>query len=77
MSTPTQRYEQIAADLEERIRSGEFPPGATLPSRAQLHAHYGASASVIDKAMMLLRVKGLTETTPGVSVSVKDPLPPG
>lgn len=74
---PMQRYEEVAADLERRIRGGEFPPGAALPSRAQLRGQYTVSGSVVDKAMMLLRVKGLTETTPGVSVSVKDPLPPG
>lgn len=73
----TQRYEQIAADLEERIRSGEFPPGAVLPSRSQLREHYDVSQSVLDKAFMILRAKKLTVTTPGVSVSVIDPLPPG
>ncbi len=74
---PTQRYEQVAADLEGRIRSGEFPPGAVLPSRARLREQYDVSQSVIDKAFMILRAKNLTETTPGVSVSVRDPLPPG
>lgn len=78
-----QRYEQLAADLERRIREGEFPPGSSMPSRSRLRVEYahlavGAerlSQSVIDKAMMILRAKGLIETQPGVAVLVKDPLP--
>jgi hypothetical protein len=37
---PGYRYEQIADDLAERIKSGEFPPGSKLPSRRELIEHY-------------------------------------
>lgn len=82
---PDQAYEQVAADLERRIREGEFAPGSRLPSRAQLRIQYArhalgaaekVSGSVIDKAMLILKMKGLTETLPGVAVLVADPLPP-
>lgn len=76
-------YEQLAAHLENRIRSGEFPPGSALPSRSTLRKEYGwivgkdeVSQSVIDKAFAILRFKRLTVTQPGVAVKVRDPLPP-
>lgn len=79
---PDQIYEQVAADLERRIREGEFPPGARLPSRAQLREQYAhlavgerLSGSVIDKAMMILRARGLTDTLPGVAVFVREQCP--
>ncbi|SNS98670.1 regulatory protein, gntR family [Asanoa hainanensis] len=69
---PQYRYEQIAEDLEARIESGEFPPGSKLPSRSQLTAHYGVTEPVIDRSMLVLRLKGLTETLFGVGVFVKE-----
>lgn len=70
---PAQRYEQVAEDLRRKIQSGEYPPGSRLPSRAHLMRHYGVSDTVIGKAMMLLRVEGLTETLAGVGVIVVEP----
>jgi GntR family transcriptional regulator len=70
---PRYRYEQIADDLEERIRTGEFAPGSKLPSRRELTEHYDVTPPVIDRAMQNLRAKGLTETLPGVGVYVAEP----
>lgn len=70
-----QRYEQVADDLLSKIRSGEYPPGSQLPSRAQLIEIYDVSESVIEKAMWILRREGWTETLSGVGVFVVDPLP--
>lgn len=76
---PDQIYEQVAADLERRIDNGEFPPGSRLPSRAQLREQYAhlstrplLSGNVVDKAMMILRARGLTDTLPGVAVYVRE-----
>lgn len=69
---PKQRYEQVADDLRRRIAVGEFPPGSKLPSRRELGTEYEASDTVIDKAMFLLRLDGLTETLPGVGVYVSE-----
>ncbi|MFD1085825.1 winged helix-turn-helix domain-containing protein [Micromonospora andamanensis] len=62
----------MADDLAERIASGEFPPGSKLPSRRELIEHYGVTEPVIDRAMQVLRIKGMTETLPGVGVYVTD-----
>ena len=69
---PRYRYEQIADDLAERIASGEFPPGCKLPSRRELIQHYSVTEPVIDRAMQVLRIKGMTETLPGVGVFVTE-----
>ncbi|WFE65678.1 GntR family transcriptional regulator [Micromonospora sp. WMMD714] len=67
---PRYRYEQIADDLAGRIKSGEFPPGSKLPSRRELIEQYDVTEPVIDRAMQVLRIKGMTETLPGVGVFV-------
>ncbi|MET3427331.1 DNA-binding FadR family transcriptional regulator [Actinoplanes tereljensis] len=69
---PRYRYEEIGDDLEKRIEAGEFPPGSRLPSRRELTAHYEVTAPVIDRAMQILRIKGITETLAGVGVYVRD-----
>lgn len=69
-----QRYEEVADDLVRKIRSGEYPPGSQLPSRARLCELYGVSESVIEKAMWILRREKLTETLPGVGVFVAAPV---
>ena len=69
---PRYRYEEIADDLRKRIDAGEFPPGSRLPSRRELTAHYDVTAPVIDRAMQILRVLGITETLAGVGVYVRD-----
>ncbi|SNY58160.1 winged helix-turn-helix domain-containing protein [Paractinoplanes atraurantiacus] len=69
---PRYRYEEIATDLEKRIEAGEFPPGSRLPSRRQLIEQYEVTEPVIDRAMLILRVKGITETLSGVGVYVRE-----
>jgi DNA-binding FadR family transcriptional regulator len=69
---PRYRYEEIADDLRKRIEAGEFPPGSRLPTRRELTAHYDVTEPVIDRAMQILRVLGVTETLAGVGVFVRD-----
>ncbi|MET3428112.1 DNA-binding GntR family transcriptional regulator [Actinoplanes tereljensis] len=69
---PRYRYEEIAIDLQKRIDGGEFPPGARLPSRRELIEQYEVTEPVIDRAMLILRVKGITETLSGVGVYVRE-----
>lgn len=47
--------DQIAADLTERIRRGEYAPGSQLPTYAALAALYSVSESTISTVMRLLR----------------------
>jgi GntR family transcriptional regulator len=69
---PKQRYEEVADILRARIQDGTYTPGAKLPSRSQLREEFQASDTVIDKAMMMLRVAGFTESLAGVGVFARD-----
>lgn len=64
-------YERIADEMTERIKSGEFPPGSKLPSRAELCAEYEVSDFVADRVFLTLRMRGMTETVPGRGVYVR------
>lgn len=44
-------YGQVRWDLYERIRRGEFSPGASLPSEERLCAEYGVSRITIRRAL--------------------------
>lgn len=61
------RYEQIAANLRDRITSGEWPPGTKLPSRIELGEQYGVSAGAMarpiadlcaDRVLISIRASG-------------------
>jgi GntR family transcriptional regulator len=67
---PKYPYEVVADSIRERIRSGTYPPGSKLPSRAELCAEFGVSDIVVGSAMRILKTEGLTETLPGVGVYV-------
>ena len=44
-------YAGIAADVTDRIRQGEFPRGAKLPSYRQLADSYGVSVETVKRAL--------------------------
>lgn len=53
------RYESLAADLAESIRSGLLRPGDRLPSVRQTSASRGVSPSTVFQAYYLLEAQGL------------------
>jgi DNA-binding GntR family transcriptional regulator len=57
-------YLAIAADLERRIKAGEWPPGEKLPHRVDLAKEYKASRATIDNAVGVLEGKGLAWAVP-------------
>ncbi|WP_434741879.1 winged helix-turn-helix domain-containing protein [Micromonospora sp. SH-82] len=73
---PQYAYQRVAEDMTRRIESGEFPPGARLPSRAELCAEYEVSSFVADRVFLILKMNGLTESLPGAGVYVKESAPP-
>ena len=52
---------RIRSDLESKIRSGEWPPGARIPTEHELVAHYGCARMTVHKAITALVVAGLIE----------------
>lgn len=61
---------QIADDLSDRIRSGEYPPGSQLPSLRELAGLYSVSVSTIQRAQELAKDRGLVIGSPGRGVYV-------
>ncbi|MCU1498653.1 MAG: putative GntR family transcriptional regulator [Acidimicrobiales bacterium] len=61
----TIRYRDIAADVRERVASGEFAGGRLLPSESELSGHYSASRVTIRKALEALRAEGLVDARQG------------
>jgi len=52
---------RIRADLEGKVRSGEWPPGARIPTEHELMAHYGCARMTVHKAITALVAVGLIE----------------
>ncbi|MFW0796829.1 FCD domain-containing protein [Gordonia sp. CPCC 205515] len=59
------RAEQLAASLDERIRSGEFAPGETVGTIESLRTATGFAYSTVSEAVRLLRDRGVLEIRPG------------
>jgi AcrR family transcriptional regulator/DNA-binding transcriptional regulator YhcF (GntR family) len=62
--------ERIAATLRERIRSGELPPGARVPSTREIVRRHGVAMATATKVLTTLRREGLVDTRPGVGTVV-------
>jgi GntR family transcriptional regulator len=63
---------QIADDMEDRIRAGEYKPAERLPSYVDLMRLYSIGYTTIAKVMTLLRDRGLVVGVPGRGVYVAE-----
>lgn len=59
------KADDIAADLRERVRTGELPPGAKLPNIDTLAAEYGCNRNTATRALNRLKSEGLLEYRAG------------
>ena len=72
----TQRlYQQVAQQLSELIRGGEFPSGGRLPSERDLARQLGVSRPVVREAVIALEIAGLVEVRTGSGIYVRAPGP--
>ncbi len=63
---PVPPYRQIAAQLRERIKAGEWAPDVDpLPSLVQIQQETGVAATTVVRALRLLVDEGLIYTVPG------------
>ncbi|MCG8612009.1 MAG: PLP-dependent aminotransferase family protein [Pseudomonadales bacterium] len=67
------RYEQVAAAVAERIRSGDYPPGFKLPGTRSLAGRFGVSISTVVEAQRLLERWGLVIARPRSGYYVRLP----
>ena len=65
-------YRQIADDIAARIRTGDYPPAARIPSYQQLARLYDVSISTAQRAVLVLQERGLVYGEPGRGVFVQD-----
>jgi hypothetical protein len=65
------KYEQLARQLMEKIRSGIYPANTRLPTTMQLCEEYGVSKITVKQAMDELEAHGLVSRRRGSGVFVK------
>ncbi|MBC7940590.1 MAG: GntR family transcriptional regulator [Chitinophagaceae bacterium] len=58
-------HEQVAEDLLQRVRAGEWPVGSSLPSEKVLSEQAGVSRHTLRHALARLRDRGLLEMRQG------------
>jgi len=68
----TQRlYQQVAAQIAEMIRSGEWAMGARLPPERDIARLLGVSRPTVREAMLALELAGLIEVRSGAGTYVR------
>lgn len=67
-------HDQIVADIEARIRRGEWPPGRRIPYEHELTEVYRCSRMTVSKALTQLARAGLIERRRRAGSFVKRPL---
>jgi GntR family transcriptional repressor for pyruvate dehydrogenase complex len=60
----------VVDGLRRRIGSGEFVPGAKLPTEGQLSIHFGVSRTVVREAIAALAADGLVQARQGAGLFV-------
>ena len=69
------KYEQVADEMAQLIRSGTFRPGERIPSIRQMSRRKQVSVSTVMQAYCALEARGLIETRPRSGVFVRTALP--
>jgi GntR family transcriptional regulator len=72
-SSPVPYYAQLAELLREAITTGLLPPGAALPSEAELGTAYGLSRTAVRQALGDLATEGLIRKEKGKGSFVRAP----
>lgn len=59
-------YLQVKQHLKQGLAAGRWPPGALMPSEAELVAAFGVSRMTVNRALRELQSEGLVTRTQGV-----------
>jgi GntR family histidine utilization transcriptional repressor len=59
-------YQRVKHHLMAGLASGEWPPGALMPSESELVARFGVSRMTVNRAIRELQAEGLVQRTQGV-----------
>ena len=71
LSATAKMPDRVTAALLSLIRTGEYPPGARLPSEMRMATSFGVSRTVIREAVSRLKSEGLVESRQGSGVYVR------
>lgn len=71
IAEPTRLFQQVAQQIEEQIRNGEWAVGDRLPAERELIKRFKISRSVLREALIVLELKGLVEIRVGAGTFVK------
>lgn len=63
-------YLQIYAELRSSIDTGQYPPGAKLPSEHEISRQYGVTRDTVRRALEPLAREGLIRKQPGLGTFV-------
>lgn len=72
-SSAPAKYQQVADAIRVQIESGVLPPGAPLPTEAELMTAHGVSQPTVRSAVRILREQGLVTTYHGRGSFVRHP----
>jgi GntR family histidine utilization transcriptional repressor len=67
------RYLKVKEHIRARIASGEFGPGARVPSENELVSRFGLSRMTVNRALRELAADGWLSRRPGVGSFVRQP----
>lgn len=70
---PGYEYMRVADDIEQRIRSGEYPPGSMLPGERAMAEEQGVAIGTVRRAVRELRARELVVTLPHKGTYVRQP----
>jgi GntR family transcriptional regulator, histidine utilization repressor len=59
-------YARVKQHLKSGLAAGHWPPGALMPSEAELVAQFGVSRMTVNRALRELQAEGLVQRTQGV-----------
>lgn len=59
-------YARVKRHLKDQLAAGRFPPGALMPSEAELVAQFGVSRMTVNRALRELQAEGLVDRVQGV-----------
>jgi DNA-binding GntR family transcriptional regulator len=57
-------WQRVARDIEDRIASGELPPGSMIRGERSMAEEYGVAIATIRRAVKDLRERGVLVTLP-------------
>jgi DNA-binding GntR family transcriptional regulator len=57
-------WQRVARDIEDRIASGELPPGSMIRGERSMAEEYGVAIATIRRAVRDLRERGVLVTLP-------------